>query len=233
TQTGTDRFAKEQLDFETPLKSAGKQLEEMKKVSVSSGTVSMIDDLAKQFGDFFEIYSDTSGAGVSAGESEFLLEISTQQVKTAAKTDEFAEKLYEWARGSAQFPGEIISDIKNARRQMEKSHEFLLSLDPGLAAAAQEKALYFLKKSAGQLSSYEQVPQSPSGSSSIPSALPSMKQGGGSGGSIGFNEQSFEIPESRQSFFDGLLEELNKAKKTPKPEKYRELLEDYYDQLSK
>jgi len=233
TQTGTDRFAKGYIDSETPLTNARKQLEEIKKVTVSSETVTRIEEMEKKFDDFFNVYNDTALPKISAEEGKFLLEISTQQVKTAGKTDKFAEKLYEGARRSAQFPREIISDIKNARRQMEKSHEFLLSRDPSSAAVAQEKALYFLKKSADQLGSYEQVPQPAAGSSSIPSALPSMKTGGGSGGSAGFNEGQFEIPESRQSFFDELLEELNKAKKTPKPEKYRELLEDYYDQLSK
>lgn len=232
TQTGMDRFIKGDFDFETPLKNAGKQLEEMKKVSVSSGTVTKIEDVEKQFGNFFEIYNDTGASGISGDESDFLLEVSTRQVKTAEKTDEFAKKLYAYSRRSAQFPREIISDIKNARRQMEKSREFLQALDPDRAAQAQERALYFLKKSAKQMSSSEYVSQAPAGSSSIPMAMPSMQSGSG-GGAIGFNEQSFDIPKSKRSFFDELLEELNKAKKTPKPEKYRELLEDYYDQLSK
>jgi len=234
TQIGMDRFVKGNFDFETSLRNAGKQLEEMKKVSVSSVTVARIEDVEKQFGNFFEIYNGTGASGISGDESDFLLEVSTRQVRVAGKTDEFAKKLYAYSRRSAQFPREIISDIKSARRQMEKSREFLQTFDPDRATQAQERALYFLKKSAEQMSSCEYVLQAQPGSSSIPMAMPCMQsKRGGAGGSFGFNEQSFEIPKSERSFFDELMEELNKAKKIPKPEKYKELLEEYYDQLSK
>ena len=128
--------------------------------------------------------------------------------------------------------------MKKARGEMQKTVGALDNFMPGKAAAAEDKALYYLKKSREGLGSFNYVPGGSSGRGEMPSMMPAGSSGqlpgsSGSSGSRGFRQSSFEIPRGRHKQFDEFMKDLSNARKSPKPEKYREMLKDYYDSLSR
>ena len=225
------RFLEKGFNWQNPLEKTESALNGIADFSVSTRTASAIRKLSKDIRDFFDIYESTPVVELSATEKDFMLKISASQKINASKTDDFARKIMNLWRQSAQFPDELISDVKKARREMDNSSNALSVFDPSEAAAAQEKALYWLEKISGKFSSMSF--SLPGGK---PSAIPGFAPSSGGtsfGGASGFSERNFEIPVSGKSGYDALLEEINKAKKTSQPEKYRDLLENYYNELSK
>jgi hypothetical protein len=225
------RFLERGFNWQAPLEKSKRDLAGITDFSASTRTVAEIMKIEKDIQDFFEIYKSSPDVEMSDENKNFLVKISTQQLRTAAKTDDFAKKLSGLWRKSAQFPDEIISDVKNALGEMENSAEELAMFDPKGASLAQEKALYYLEKASRNMESMAFSSSAGGPSRRIPKFMPSSR--GSSVGSMGFDERSFEIPSGKFFRFDALLEQINRAKGTAQPEKYRELLENYYNELSK
>ncbi|MEA2081287.1 MAG: DUF4175 family protein [Elusimicrobiota bacterium] len=229
------RFMDNGFDFESLLEAAGKELECMTEMELSSATSKILRATSSDIEDFFEIYRDTAVPPIRAGDMEYALELSSSQRALAGRAGALEKKLRGYSRKSAQFPTAIAGDIKSARRAMAGAAGVMEKGKASDSLVFQEKALYYLKKAEKGMNNFEFTPQGEG--SSMPSFFPSSGRPGSSSGKsyagTGFKKSDFPIPVSARPGYDAGKERLNEAMRGSRPLKYRDVLKEYYEQLLK
>ncbi|MCD6423749.1 MAG: DUF4175 family protein [Elusimicrobia bacterium] len=224
-------LSRKAINFEKKFEEINKKLKSIYNMSLSSETLGKFSEVSDKMDEFFEVFTETQTIKFSEEEKKQLQDFAFSQDEISKKTDDLTKKVYEFYRNSAQFPQRIISNLKEAKREMQKSKEAFANFLPQNSVPSQEKAIYLLEEIGKNFSQLSFV----SGGASKPGKVPSCfsAQRSISGGGIGFNVQDFEIPVKKSLSFDRILRELQDIRKGPLPKNYRKIIEDYYDELSK
>jgi len=232
------RFTDKGFDFERLLDGAGRELDAMSGMNVSSTTAKILGGVSAEIKNFFDIYRDTAVPPLNPEEMKYALGISSSQFSLAGRTAALEKKIYEYSRKSAQFPPHIAGSIKSARGEMGSAAGAMGEGRPEDSLVSQQKALYHLKKAQKGMDNFDFVPQGSPGGNSMPSFFPSSCPSGASPGgrasqSAGFKKADFPIPQPLRPGYDAEGEIINEAMRGERPPKYKDMLKEYYEQLLK
>jgi len=220
------RRAKEELDKDDVFKFKGI----VKKIMETSKNRGLIKDLEK----IFE-YIDKKNEeyfGFNDEEKENILKLKEEQLKIKEETIVLRREILKQTRKTFLLPKEMILNLDKAVESMEKAENNLGVGRTKNALEKEDEAIYYLEKSGDYMKNSIDKLKSLSGKQNKSVSGFIQKRIGSSSGNFGVREGYVELPKPEDFKQDAkLLEAIRENLKKNYPDKYKEIIRDYFQKL--